>query len=208
VPVVRRESVRILLQLIFKNSQTLPRGGSVDSVVLDTRGGIGDILGRGRKGIDKLKREKRSEIQSSGGQRGGRKMSALARLAGSVVMVSLVSVGCGGPMLVFPGGALSGEVVTEEVTDWSFASDAFVAVETRPEDPYSVDLNYIVRDGKLYLDPAEGRRWFEFLKADPNVRVRFDGKVYPVTAVLVGKPGELEGFDPERFVYRLESRTE
>ncbi len=111
-------------------------------------------------------------------------------------------------MLVFPGGALSGEVVTEPVDDWSFVSDAFVALETRPDDPYSVDLNYIVQDGKLYLDPAEGRRWFEFLKADPDVRVRFDGKVYPVTAVLVGKPGELEGFDPDRFIYRLDSRAE
>ena len=32
--------------------------------------------------------------------------------------------------------------------------------------------------------------------------------VYPVTAVLVGEPGELPDFDPERFVYRLDSRSE
>ncbi len=111
-------------------------------------------------------------------------------------------------MLVFPGGALSGEVVTEPVEDWSFVSDLFVDLELRPDDPYSIELNYVVRDGKLYIDPAEGRRWFEYLKADPRVRVRFDGKVYPVVAVLVGRPGELEGFDEDRFIYRLDSRPE
>ena len=52
-------------------------------------------------------------------------------------------------MLVFPGGALSGEVVTEPVEDWSFVSDLFVDLELRPDDPYSVELNYVVRDGKL-----------------------------------------------------------
>ncbi len=115
---------------------------------------------------------------------------------------------CGGPILIFPGGALSGEVVTEPVTDWSFVDDAFVDLETRPSDPYSVELNYFVRDGRLYLDPAEGRAWLDHIREDPRVRVRFGGKVYPARAVLVGGPGEVEGFDPERFVYRIESRPE
>jgi len=110
-------------------------------------------------------------------------------------------------MLVFPGGALSGEVVNDPVQDWSFVTDRFVDVEFRPENPYSVQLNYIVREGKLYIDPKEGRRWFELLKADPRVRVRFDGKVYPRKAVLVGRPGELEGFDADRFIYRLDPRS-
>ncbi len=115
---------------------------------------------------------------------------------------------CGGPFLVIPGGALSGEVVTEPVDDWSFASDRFVDVETRPDAPYSVELNYIVRDGALYLDPAEGRTWLEHIRADPRLRVRFGTRVYPVVAVLVGRPGELEGFDADRFIYRLDSRAD
>ena len=44
----------------------------------------------------------------------------------------------------------------------------------------------------------------------PIARVRFDGRVYPVTAVLVsepGKPGGPEGFDADRFVYRLDYRS-
>jgi hypothetical protein len=135
-------------------------------------------------------------------------MRGLGRLP-FVVLVALSSTlaACGGPFLVVPGGALRGEVVSEAPTDWSFVDDAFIDLETRPEDPYSVELNYIVKDGKLYIDPAEGREWFEHIKADPRVRVRFGGKVYLLEAVLVGRPGELEGFDADRFIYRLDART-
>jgi len=131
------------------------------------------------------------------------RMRTPARL---VVPCALALAACGGPFLVFPGGALSGEVVEEPVRDWSFVDDRFVDLETRPDDPYSVELNYVVRDGRLYLDPAEGRRWLDHLRADPRVRVRFDGKVYPLRAVLVGRPGEIEGFPEDRFVYRLDPR--
>lgn len=116
------------------------------------------------------------------------------------------SLGCGGPFLVIPGGELSGEVVNEPVTDWSFVTARFVDLETRPSDPYSVELNYVVRDGQLYIDPAEGRKWLDYIREDPHVRVRFGGKIYPLKAVLVGRPGELEGFDQDRFIYRLDPR--
>ena len=121
------------------------------------------------------------------------------------ICVSLL-LGCGGPMLIFPGGALSGEVVEQPVENWSFVDSSFVDLEVRPSDPYSVELNYVVRDGKLYIDPAEGRKWLDYIREDPRVRVRFDGKVYPLRAVLVGKPGELDGFDSDRFIYRLDPR--
>lgn len=122
------------------------------------------------------------------------------------LVLPLALAACGGPFLVFPGGALSGEVVEEPVTDWSFVTDSYVDLETRPSDPYSVELNYFVREGRLYLDPAEGRRWLDHLRADDRVRVRFGGKVYPLRAVRVTDPAELEGFDPERLVYRLDPR--
>ena len=128
------------------------------------------------------------------------------RAPGLVLLLSTLTLACGGPFLVFPGGALRGEVVTEPVTDWSFVDDSFIDLETRPSDPYSVELNYFVKDGQLYIDPAEGRRWLEYIREDPRVRVRFGGKIYPAEAVLAGKPGELEGFDADRFVYRIESR--
>ena len=121
--------------------------------------------------------------------------------------IASVWFGCASPFLGLPGGALSGEVVTAPVEDWSFVDDVFVHLETRPSDPYSVELNYIVRDGQLYIDPAEGKAWLDHIRADPRVRVRFDGKVYPATAVLVGQPGELAGFDEDRFIYRLDTRA-
>jgi hypothetical protein len=130
----------------------------------------------------------------------------MKRAPGLLLLLSALLVACGGPFLVLPGGALRGEVVTEPVTDWSFVDDSFIDLETRPSDPYSVELNYFVRDGQLYIDPAEGRRWLDHIREDPRVRVRFGGRVYPAEAVLAGKPGELEGFDPDRFVYRIESR--
>jgi len=123
----------------------------------------------------------------------------------SMLIVCLL-LGCGGPVLVFPGGKLSGEVVTEPVADWSFVTSSFVDLETRLDDPYSVELNYFVRDGQLYIDPAEGRTWLEYLREDPRVRVRFHGKVYALRAVLVRDPAELEGFDPDRVIYRLDPR--
>ena len=124
-----------------------------------------------------------------------------------VALGAVVTVACGGPFLVFPGGALRGELVAEPISDWSFVEDRFIDLETRPDDPYSVELNYFVREGKLYIDPAEGRRWLDYIREDPRVRVRFGDKVYPLTAVLVGSPGELPDFPPDRFVYQLDSRA-
>jgi hypothetical protein len=147
-------------------------------------------------------RQEVEKIMKTTRRRGTSVLAALALLGAS----SLSLLACGGPVLVFPGGALSGEVVEEPVEDWSFVSATFLDLETRPEDPYSVELNYVVRDGKLYIDPAEGRRWLDHIREDPRVRARFHGKIYPLRAVLVGRPGELEGFDPTRFVYRLDPR--
>jgi hypothetical protein len=125
---------------------------------------------------------------------------------GMASWIFLGLLGCGGPFFAIPGSALSGEVVTEPVEDWSFVDSMFIDLEVRPDDPYSVELNYFVREGKLYIDPPDGRKWFEYLRADPLVRVRFDGKIYPLRAVLVGRPGEIEGFDSDRYVYRLDPR--
>ena len=124
----------------------------------------------------------------------------------AVLAAVVVLAGCGGPLFVFPGSELTGEVVEEPVADWSFVDDVWFELETRPDDPYSVQLNYFVKDGKLYIDPAEGRAWLEHIRRDPRVRARFDGKIYLLRAVLVGLPGEVEGFDEDRFVYRLDPR--
>jgi hypothetical protein len=125
----------------------------------------------------------------------------------SIATALLFFAACGGPFLIIPGGELEGEVVSEPVVDWSFVDSTFIDLEVRPGAPYSVELNYVVRDGELYVDPAEGRRWLDYIRDDPRVRARFEGKIYELKAVLVGKPGELEGFDADRFIYRLDPRS-
>ena len=125
-----------------------------------------------------------------------------------LVALCLLLCACGGPFLAVPGGALRGEVVAEPVEDWSAVATPFVDLEVRPDDPYSVELNYFIRGGQLYIDPAEGRAWLDHLRTDPRARVRFGERIYPVTAVLVARPGEggFEDLDPTRFIYRLDSR--
>lgn len=123
-----------------------------------------------------------------------------------VVLAVLTLPACGGPLFFIPGGRLEGEVETNPVTDWSSVTERFVELETRPADPYSVLVEYIVKDGMLYIDPAEGRRWHDYIRADPQVKIRFGTKVYLRTAILVGSPGQLEEFSKSRYIYRLDPR--
>jgi hypothetical protein len=116
----------------------------------------------------------------------------------------LIGIGCGGPVGIIPGGELSGEEAT--AASWSevVSGSGSLELETRPEDPYSVRINYVFRNGTIYIDPAEGRAWYEHLQDDPSVRVRLEGRVYRARAVPVTDPEEHRGFDPERRVHRLE----
>ena len=56
----------------------------------------------------------------------------------------LIAFGCNGPVVLLPGGKLNGE--TRPVpADWAFAGDYGTAqLETRPEDPYSVNVAFTV----------------------------------------------------------------
>jgi hypothetical protein len=82
-------------------------------------------------------------------------------------------------------------------------------LELRPDDPYSVTVNYFVKEGKLYIDPDPERTWAQYLAADDRVSVRFgfDDRVYRLRAVKVSEPGDpYMDFDPARAVYRLDPR--
>ena len=59
-------------------------------------------------------------------------------------------------------------------------------LETNPGAPYSVNVGYRVINGKVYVDPAEERRWYCYMKQDPRVRLRFDGEteIYEALAVV------------------------
>lgn len=119
-----------------------------------------------------------------------------------LVLAATSAIACGGPFLVLPGGRLSGPEAPAP-QPWTASDGGVLALETDPDDPYSVHVNYTVRDGAIHIDPAPGRRWLEALRADPRVRIRIDGRVYPMRAVLVSAPGP----GSDRYVYRLEPRT-
>jgi len=107
---------------------------------------------------------------------------------------------------MFPGGELEGDVANAET--WAFAAEfETLELETRSESgsAYSVNVGFVLKGDRLYIDPTSERRWYGNIVDRPNVRVRFsDGGIYRARAVPVADPGEREGFDPDRHVLRLE----
>lgn len=112
---------------------------------------------------------------------------------------------CGEPFYYFAGGRLSGEEtqLVELPT-----SSGVIQLETFPADPYSVNIEFFLLDGAIYIDPAETREWYQNILKDPAVRIRFDGSnvIHPMLTVRELDPLVLEQFDPERIVLRLEPR--
>ena len=150
-------------------------------------------------------------------------MHLLSRILSSVVL-SLSFAACDGPLVFMAGGELTGTVADPPAT-WRFAEDAgFAQLETRPADPYSINLAYVQLNGVLYVYAGNTRTsWVEHIEEDPLVRIRVDGTIYPVQAARVTESDEIAEFavqwanrsvfqrDPEQFdevwLYRLEARN-
>jgi len=135
----------------------------------------------------------------------------------------LAALGCNGPIGLLPGGELDGEA-RPAPTDWTFAGDyGTVQLETRPEDPYSVNIAFTVLDGRLYINAGDTEtQWVENIASNPLVRLRMDGVLYDLRAERVMDAVEIAAFagawtsqsmfrrDPtgldEVWIYRLVSR--
>jgi len=99
------------------------------------------------------------------------------------------------PCGVVPGGWLRGEVITEPVRDWSPANSAKLCqLQVSAGLPHSVNLNCMAAGGELFLSCAScaGKHWSTAALADPNARIRIDGKVYPVRLGRVTDPAVLD----------------
>ena len=121
-----------------------------------------------------------------------------------------------------PGEALSG-TVTDPPAVWQFEKDSALAqLETRPQDPYSINLVYVQIEGELYIYAGDTRtNWVQHIEQTPMVRLRVDETIYAVCAVRVQDREEFLAFaeewasrsvfqrDPRQFdevwLYRLES---
>ena len=135
----------------------------------------------------------------------------------------LAVAGCE-PMFVFAGGELSG---TERPTptDWGFTEDiGTVQIETRPTDPYSVNVWGVSVNRRFYVAASDAGEaaWARAIEAEPRVRLRVGDDIYPLLAERTTDPQELAdvtdayidkyGGERERsfirhaWVFRLDSR--
>lgn len=140
-----------------------------------------------------------------------------------LALVGLVALACREPVLVLPGGKLDGEL--RPAGDRFAPADGFATaqLETRPEDPYSVNITYTVVDGRSYVNAGGSEsNWAKNVSADPRVRLRVDGALHELVAVRVTDRAEIASFgkawlaqsstrrDPlsfdEVWLYRLEPR--
>ena len=151
----------------------------------------------------------------------------------ALVALLVLSGGCD-PIGPIPGGRLSGELGPGHVEDWAFAADEETAqVETRLEDPQSVNTWFVALGSNLYVptsmisgpkDPS-GRSWVAHVAQDPMIRIRLGDRIYERVANRVSDASEyamareaLEtkyGIDPverdperEIWIFRLDSRTD
>ena len=140
-----------------------------------------------------------------------------------LLLLVLSAPACSGPFGLMSGGELTGEVKPVP-SDWTFAGDVGTAqLETKPEDPYSVNLAYTLVDGALYINAGDTEtQWVQNLTANPRVRLRVEGVLYELRADRVTDPDEIARFarawtsqsafrlDPteleEVWIYRLHAR--
>jgi hypothetical protein len=93
------------------------------------------------------------------------------------------SLACG-PLVMIPGGRLSG-TVTPAPGDWSFSDDVeTVQLETRPDDPYSVNIWGVAVGDQFYVASGKSdNAWATHIAADDRVRLRVDESIYELRAV-------------------------
>jgi len=157
----------------------------------------------------------RRSLSSDGSHldRGGRPLAA--------ALAALLVLGCG-PLATLPGGALSG---TERPvpTSWDFTREVdTVQLETRPSEPYSVNVWCVAVDGELYVGGSRESAWTANVIADPRVRLRVGRNLFALRAVQATSDAAADAFlaataekygveiDPDRraeaILFRLEPR--
>jgi uncharacterized protein DUF2255 len=114
-----------------------------------------------------------------------------------LLFVLLVAVGasCSRPFALLPGGALGGEPAAVPAS-WAF-TDAVqtVQLETRPADPYSVNIWVVAIAPNLYVHAGANRSaWVEHIEADPRVRLRVGDSIYELSAARVVDQAEFDRF--------------
>ena len=102
------------------------------------------------------------------------------------VLLLTVLAGCGDPIMILPGGKLSG-TPTPVPADWSSVEGVkTIQVEFRTQDPYSHNIWGVGIGPDLYIATgAKGTRWTPFVAADPDVVARVGTQLYELKAIPV-----------------------
>lgn len=119
----------------------------------------------------------------------------------------------------WPGLWLKGEVVRAPVTEWDWTNQVndpirgnSIMLETRTwyGIPHSVTINLVPLGDTLYISGSQqdsrlmqtfpdAKSWWANIERDPRIRMKIDGKLYEMTAVLLANRAEiieLFGRDP------------
>jgi len=113
-----------------------------------------------------------------------------------LALVGLVAaLACNGPFGLLPGGKLDGDPKPVPAAWEPDGENGVGQLETRPNDPYSVNLVYTVLDGNLYINAGDTRtEWVKNIEADPAVRLRIRDTLYDLEAVRVTDREEIVAF--------------
>ena len=81
-------------------------------------------------------------------------------------------------------------------SNWDFTRTIkTVQIETRPEDPYSVNIWIIDNGPVLYIHAgANQAEWVMHLESDRRIRVRIEGKIYDMVSSPIGDQEEFAMF--------------
>lgn len=153
----------------------------------------------------------------------GKQRRAPLRRLSLAFIAALAATGCE-PTFIFAGGELAGD---EQPTpsSWEFTDDYdTVQIETRPSDPYSVNVWGVGVDGSFYVAASDAgdAAWARAIEAEPRVRLRIGDEIYRLIATRTNEPNELtevidayvdkyggereRSFTQHAWVYRLASR--
>ena len=115
------------------------------------------------------------------------------------LVVAICATACE-PVFIFAGGTLAG---SEEPApaDWAFSRAVdTVQIETRPDDPYSVNVWGVDVGAFVYVAASDGAdsRWAQAIEADPRVRLKVGDRLFALRAtriatVAAGASGAADG---------------
>jgi hypothetical protein len=141
----------------------------------------------------------------------------------TTLVLACVIVGCG-PIAILPGGKLSG-APEPPPTNWGFSDPIdTVQLETRPDDPYSVNIWGVGIGEHFYVAAGDASStWVQGIAENPDVRLKIGDSLFELRAVRTDSEAEIDAFlialkkkydfDPEpdqrseATVFRLEARS-